>query len=80
MAELTCPMPEFVATFARTLTTAVRFEAANEAEAAKMAEAMQIAFESIEPCDVAIAKIQTATDYEAYLESLRETDLEPPLQ
>ena len=73
-------MPEFVARFARTVYTAVRFEAPNEAEAAKMAETMRIAFEAIEPCDVAVTQIQTAQDYEAYLESLRETDLEPPLQ
>jgi hypothetical protein len=73
-------MPEFVATLARTVYTPVRFEAANEAEAAKMAETMRIAFEHIEPCDVAVTKIQTAQDYEDYLEGLRETDLEPPLQ
>ena len=73
-------MPEFVATLARTVYTSVRFEAANEAEAAKMAETMQIAFEQLEPCDVAVTKIQTAQDYEDYLEGLRETDLEPPLQ
>jgi hypothetical protein len=74
------PMPEFVARFARTIHTAVRYEAADEAEAAKMAEAMRIAFEAIEPCDVAVTKIQTAQDYEDYLEGLRETDPEPPLQ
>ena len=50
-------MPEFVATLARTVYTSVRFEAANEAEAAKMAETMQIAFEQLEPCDVAVTKI-----------------------
>jgi hypothetical protein len=49
-------MPEFVATLARTVYTPVRFEAANEAEAAKMAETMRIAFEHIEPCDVAVTK------------------------
>ena len=57
-------MPEFVATLARTVYTSVRFEAANEAEAAKMAETMQIAFEQLEPCDVAVTKIQTAQDYD----------------
>lgn len=73
-------MPEFIATFTRAVYTPVRYQAPDEAEAAKMAEAMRIAFEAIEPCDVAVTQIQTAQDYEAYLEGLRETDLEPPLQ
>jgi hypothetical protein len=70
-------MPEFVATFTRTTYTSVRFEAANEVEAAKMAETMTLAFEAVEPCDVAVTKIQTAAAYDDYLEGLRETPIDP---
>jgi hypothetical protein len=75
-------MAAYVATFARTVYTPVGFEAANEAEAAKMAETMKLAFEAVEPCDVAVAKIQTAAAYEERLVALRETppDPEPVLQ
>jgi hypothetical protein len=70
-------MPEFVATFARTVYTPVRFQAADEAEAAKMAEVMTLALEATEPSDVAVTKIQTAQDYEDYLVALRETPIDP---
>jgi hypothetical protein len=70
-------MPEFVATFTRTIYIPVRFEAANEAEAAKMAEVMKLALEATEPSDVAVTKVQTAAAYEEWLESLRETPLDP---
>jgi hypothetical protein len=75
-------MPEFVATFTRTSPISVRFEAANKAEAAKLAEAMTLALEATEPSDVAVTKIQTAEAYEDWLTALRETppDPEPGLQ
>lgn len=50
-------MPEFVATFTRTAPISVRFFAANEAEAAKLADAMTLALELTEPSDVAVTKI-----------------------
>ena len=71
------PMPEFVATFTRTVYIPVRFEAANEGEAAKMAEVMKLALEATEPSDVAVTKIQTAEFYEEWLEGLRETPIDP---
>jgi hypothetical protein len=70
-------MAAYVATLTRTTYTPVRFEAANEAEAAKMAETMKLALEATKPCDVAVTKIQTAAAYEEWLESLRETPLDP---
>ena len=70
-------MAEFVATFTRTIYIPVRFEAANEAEAAKMVETMKLALEATEPCDVAVTKIQTAAAYDDYLEGLRETPIDP---
>jgi hypothetical protein len=70
-------MSEFVATFTRTIYIPVRFEAADEAEAAKMAETMKLALEATEPCDVAVTKIQTAEVYEEWLEGLRETPIDP---
>ena len=70
-------MPEFVATFTRTSPISVSFEAANEAEAAKMAEAMTLALEATEPSDVAVTRIQTAEAYEAWVEALRETPIDP---
>jgi hypothetical protein len=75
-------MSEFVATFTRTIYIPVRFEAANEAEAAKIAETMKLALEATEPSDVAVTKIQTAESYEEWLDGLRETPIEsePPLQ
>ena len=53
-------MAEFVATFTRTIYIPVRFEAANEAEAAKMVETMKLALEATQPSDVAVTKVQTA--------------------
>jgi hypothetical protein len=75
-------LPEFVARFARTVYTSVGFEAADEAEAAKMAETMKLAFEAVEPCDVAVTRLETAEAHEEWLESLRETPIgpEPGLQ
>jgi hypothetical protein len=70
-------MPEFVATFTRTTPISVRFEAANKVEAAKLAEAMTLALESTEPSDVAVTQIQTAVEYEEWLEGLRETPIDP---
>jgi hypothetical protein len=46
-------------------------------QAAKMAETMKLALEATEPCDVAVTRIQTAAAYEEWLESLRETPLDP---
>jgi hypothetical protein len=70
-------MLKFVATFARTTYTPVSFEAVDEAEAVRMAETMVLAFEAVEPCDVAVTKIQTAQEYEEWTESLRETPIDP---
>ena len=71
------PKPDFVTTFTRTIYIPVRFEAANEAEAAKMAETMKLALEATEPSDVAVTKVQTAAAYEEWLDSLRETPIAP---
>jgi hypothetical protein len=75
-------MLKFVATFARTVYTPVSFEAADEAAAARMAQTMMLAFEAVEPCDVAINAIRTAQAYEEWLVALRETpiDPDPPMQ
>jgi hypothetical protein len=71
-------MAEFVATFTRTIYIPVRFEAANEAEAAKMVETMKLALEATEPSDVAVTKVQTAESYEEeWFEGLRETPIDP---
>jgi hypothetical protein len=42
-----------------------------------MAETMKLAFEAIEPCDVAINAIRTAQAHEDWLEGLRETPIDP---
>lgn len=73
-------MPEFVATFTRMSPISVSFQAANEAEAAKLADAMTLALEATEPSDVAVTKIYTAAAYEDYLEGLREIEPDPPMQ
>jgi hypothetical protein len=70
-------MPQFVATFARTTYTSVSFEAADKADAARMAQTMTLAFEAVEPCDVAISAIRTAQAHEDYLEALHETPIDP---
>lgn len=70
-------MPSFVATFARTVYTPVSFEAADEAQAAKIAQTLTLAFEAVEPCDVAISAIRTAQAYEEWLVALRETPPDP---
>jgi hypothetical protein len=38
---------------------------------------MKLAFEAVEPCDVAVSAIRTAQAHEDYLEGLRETPIDP---